>query len=668
MHDIKFRGFLIVRQRKLYKNLLLSSLAMMILSCSKESNENLAIANEEQLITAEFPEESKASVTEGSSALNLSWQQDDYITIVSGSTRERYSLVSISGSKATFKGNPVTGSSYDIILSRAYDYLSRSYTGQRQKTVSSTDHLQYDAVLKGVKSYKAVTFTKEWAKNNGGELLQSGCLLLYFQMPEDAGKLKSVTLSAPSAIFYQSNSKDGGKSQSMTLEMADANMASNNHVKARLMTSMQAASIPANTQLTLTVVSNIGTWSKKFTPGASTINPGEQNVIKLNTENWTVPSGDGTQDNPYIIRTKADLFAMGSKMSSSATTYFAMVDNVDMGSEDWTVEIKNTTPIDFNGNDKKIDNFKCHTGSYRGFIRILNGRVSNLSITHANVNGIANNGTQPCGIVAGYCGNNKATAEGTIECCYVQGTVNGGSNGVGGLVGVIGHGTINKCGAAITVTNTHTYSTGGLVGCDNDSSENNKVSITNSWSTGLVSGGQERIGGIIGVLHREEQSSHIFVVSDCFSKAHVKGESNCGGIVGNAWKKQGCTKVERCIAWNEGVTATNCTGNVPSSGAIIGLSRNQQLLSDCYRKSDLNFTCKYLDLNYSVPLSDHNNVSSSSKLPYSGPSGGTSTHSYIYPYHGKAAGANETLSDVAKRLGWDEKVWNLSGDTPILIR
>lgn len=658
-------------QIKIYRNVLPSLLAFVLMalptSCVKESEGDAAISAGECIITAEFPEVTKVAVSEGSSALNLSWQKDDYITVVSGSVNERYSLVSISGSKATFKGNPVEGTSYDIVLSRSSDYRYRYYTDQVQKTVSSTDHLQYDAVLKGVKTYQSVTFTKEWATANGGDLLQSGCLLLHFQMPEDAGKLKSVTITAPSAIFHNSNNEYGGMSESMTLEMADANMASDNYVEARMMTSIFPATIPAGAQLTLTVVSNIGTWSKKFTPGASVITPGKQNVIKLNAQNWIVPTGNGSAENPYIIRTKDDLFAIKSKLSSTKK-YFAMVNNIDMESADWTVEITNTTPIDFNGNDKTIDNFKCHSGSYRGFFRILNGRVNNLNITHANVDGTAGGGTQPCGIIAGYCGNNGATAEGIIEGCYVQGTVKGAANGVGGMVGVLGHGSINKCSAAITVKNSAAYSTGGLVGCDYDNSANNMVSITNCWTSGLVEGGKERIGGIIGVLHRGEKSSNVFVVADCYSKAHVKGERNCGGIVGSTWFQQGCTRVERCLAWNEQVTATNCTGDVPGSGAIIGLSRNQQLLSDCYRKSDLSFTCTYLDLNYSVPLTDHANVSSSSKLPYSGPSGGTSTHKYIYPYHGKAAGSSETMSAVAKRLGWDENVWNLSSDTPYLKR
>ena len=41
---------------------------------------------------------------------------------------------------------------------------------------------------------------------------------------------------------------------------------------------------------------------------------------------------------------------------------------------------------------------------------------------------------------------------------------------------------------------------------------------------------------------------------------------------------------------------------------------------------------------------------------------------YRNPYNCKAAAASETASQVAKRLGWDETIWNLSGDVPSLKR
>jgi hypothetical protein len=41
-------------------------------------------------------------------------------------------------------------------------------------------------------------------------------------------------------------------------------------------------------------------------------------------------------------------------------------------------------------------------------------------------------------------------------------------------------------------------------------------------------------------------------------------------------------------------------------------------------------------------------------------------YKYFYPYHGKAAAAGATVSSVAKQLKWDETVWDLSGDLPVL--
>jgi hypothetical protein len=35
-------------------------------------------------------------------------------------------------------------------------------------------------------------------------------------------------------------------------------------------------------------------------------------------------------------------------------------------------------------------------------------------------------------------------------------------------------------------------------------------------------------------------------------------------------------------------------------------------------------------------------------------------------YHGKAAAADATASSVAKTLGWDEAIWDLSGAVPAL--
>ena len=643
-------------------------------SCAQELNDITSIDNDGLVtITASFPDEveSKVAFSESTEKLELTWDKDDYLTIV-GETTEKYTIDTFDGKVATFKGNPVVGTSFDVILSRSdNNYPSRTYTDQTQTTVDSKDHLLYDAVLKGVSSYQDVKFTSTWAGDNGGTFAENGCMLIRFKMPEDAGYLKTVTLTAPDEVFYTTNSAEGEKTASMTLALSNADMAADNVVEAYIMTSMQEASVSG--ELTLTVVSNLGTWSKKFTPNAFTLKTGMRNVITLNDKNWTVPTGDGTEAAPYIIRTVDDLTGMAGKLAAEKK-YFAMVNDIDMASVTSWIKIENGTPIDFNGNNRTITNFKptSYASGYRGFIGILNGRLANLTISNAAIQK-ANRANNPCGIACGYCGT-KAI-QGDVVNVHVQGSVDAGTaGGVGGLVGVLGKGTVSKCSANITITS-EGNKTGGLIGYHNDADASSICQITNSYAQGTTVAGSHTAGGLIGQLHGSGKSSNIASVGNCYSTVSVTSGSYCvGGIVADGWEKNLGSAVEKSIAWNPMLKTTGKTtaGTDRSSGAIVGCCRNKQTMTDNVRRSDIDFTCKVTledSSEYSINIIDQNNVSSSSALQYYGPkTSSNGNYDKLYPYHGKAAGTTETVSDVAKHLGWSETIWDLSGDYPQLIK
>ena len=38
----------------------------------------------------------------------------------------------------------------------------------------------------------------------------------------------------------------------------------------------------------------------------------------------------------------------------------------------------------------------------------------------------------------------------------------------------------------------------------------------------------------------------------------------------------------------------------------------------------------------------------------------------LHSFNGKAAAAGKTASQVAKEIGWDETIWDLSGEIPAL--
>ena len=115
------------------------------------------------------------------------------------------------------------------------------------------------------------------------------------------------------------------------------------------------------------------------------------------------------------------------------------------------------------------------------------------------------------------------------------------------------------------------------------------------------------------------------------------------------------------IAWNEAIYSDVADASVHySAGAVVGFTSIKNYLVDCIRKADLDFSdCPGNAFNVLV---DQENASPESPLKEAAVStGGTN---YNFPYHGKAAAADATASQVAKALGWDETIWDLSGKLP----
>ena len=71
-------------------------------SCTTELENTQVIPSVNKVtITASFPEVTKITMSEGTEALELAWEETDYLTIVSGEQSEKYELVSIEGKVAT---------------------------------------------------------------------------------------------------------------------------------------------------------------------------------------------------------------------------------------------------------------------------------------------------------------------------------------------------------------------------------------------------------------------------------------------------------------------------------------------------------------------------------------------------------------------------------------
>lgn len=209
--------------------------------------------------------------------------------------------------------------------------------------------------------------------------------------------------------------------------------------------------------------------------------------------------------------------------------------------------------------------------------------------------------------IGGLVGNGYPTA---FESCSAECDIVCKGIYAGGIVGYQrGPVTVDKCSFEGTITS-GTRHAGGIIGRSNgvttirNCSASTSLGVSDSWAGGIIA-----------------YAAYNVTVEDCYSNCTVTGGKSVGGIMGQ------CTVVatfDSCIAWGT-VSASNA-----ALGAIIGAAGAGSSISDCYYNPT--FT------------------------PAAGATG----------LHGTAAPAGSTISSLAETLGWDETIWDLTGDVPVL--
>lgn len=351
---------------------------------------------------------------------------------------------------------------------------------------------------------------------------------------------------------------------------------------------------------------------------------------------------DASKTPDYTINNLEDLKNLRNNLKEGATTYVVLNADIDMASvTDWTPLFSafnedGTDLIEFNGKGHTISNFSCTSGSYRSFFGFLSGRVYDVDFKDANVDGTANKGTQPCAIIAAYGGNKTGKSKCAVYDVNVTGSLNGKAAGVGGIIGVAVNAIVKRC----------------------------------SFDGTIVNAGR-RLGGIVG-YHNVQIDGAYLRIEDCWT-----ADRNAGGICGSC--SYGGTyhdteldiqkdMVIGCIAWNEKVEAKKTTTGNYSSAPVVGYCNKYQYFQNCWRKADMDFRCPITDKEFSITAVDQEN--SSPDMPMLGGTVEDSEcsygYKYAYPYHGKAAAAGATISSVAKQLKWNQNVWDLSGEYPVL--
>lgn len=271
-------------------------------------------------------------------------------------------------------------------------------------------------------------------------------------------------------------------------------------------------------------------------------------------------SGDGTQADPYIIKTGEQLALLAQQLNAGADysgKFFKLSNSINLAGKPWTPIGNNNNQFKgkFDGNGNSIYGLKVESASdYAGLFGYAGAGsdISNLSVIKADIAtsknyagaicGFLNEGTiSNCSVVGGsvsagttrsggICGRSYGSAK--IENCSVSSTSISASSIAGGICGEIS-GSLESCkGTDLTIA-AKSYVGGITAACQYDNTTLNNCSIysskikcqepTNDFS---------KAGGLVGYCN-----SRYLIISDCssqvdFNIADTNYQRSIGGLFG----------------------------------------------------------------------------------------------------------------------------------------
>ncbi|WP_240371496.1 GLUG motif-containing protein [Anoxybacteroides rupiense] len=229
--------------------------------------------------------------------------------------------------------------------------------------------------------------------------------------------------------------------------------------------------------------------------------------------------GAGTQENPYIIQTPADLDAVRNNL----TAYYELGNNIDMTGYTF-LPIGNSTNRftgTLDGKGYKITNLIINqpTTDYVALFGFLQGTVKNLAVENVNITG-----KLYVGVIAGQ------AYQSTIDNCYSTGSIKG-SYLVGGLIGYVGKSTVRNCYSTCSVEGTYNSSSslalqvGGFTGADLGN-----TLIEKCYSVGFVKNYFNNAGGFIGKVNTNAGAQT--VITSCYWDTQTSGRTTSAGGIG----------------------------------------------------------------------------------------------------------------------------------------
>ena len=322
-------------------------------------------------------------------------------------------------------------------------------------------------------------------------------------------------------------------------------------------------------------------------------------------------TGDGTQDDPYVIMNYSGLKEYSDIVNSAGEGRFYAKLGADItgsASDPFTsVGSNEEYRIHFDGNGKTIRNVKVKQNSdtsYAGFfgylatLEISNVTFENCSISapnapatamvvgglyssHGEVKDFQKVTVKNCSVsggsyVGGLIGSMGAeyTGKGDLYYCVVQDSmISGTGNNIGGIAGdnlyqLTGCQVLNS---TVQGTGTASKNIGGIVG----NNKNAKMSISETERENTIQGctfsgqvsGTENVGGIAGTTVTDIIQCKVIQSTDKDLPSKISGTTNVGGVVGSTYTKKVSSSVNNAEV-SGGTNVGGVAGVIGGCGTI----------------------------------------------------------------------------------------------------
>ena len=251
--------------------------------------------------------------------------------------------------------------------------------------------------------------------------------------------------------------------------------------------------------------------------------------------------GEGTEDDPYIIKTPDDIVDLyryvSVKKMVTAGVHFKLAADLNLKNiNDWRGIADNVAAGfrgHFDGNGHSVWNMNGSTYNANGFFGKLGdgALIENLTIASGSLGGSYNTSI---GGIAGSVAENSTV---TVKNCHNYADMSG-SFGIGGIVGFVDGGAfvnIENCSNHAVIKSS--YTGGGIIGQvgENRRKDNGaRAKIVNCYNTGKLAGmGSWGLGGIVGSFRTGGKTLEN-VIENCYNTGIVPELETAGAVFGSA--------------------------------------------------------------------------------------------------------------------------------------